>query len=461
MAQHLSTDLSTPTSPTPQKSFWGHLMPSRDGLKEKQSQQILIATVLLLVFISIGILTVFARPIDALITGVGDPIPSPGGILGLILIVLAFILLRLGYYYPSAILLIAAPYVAVVIAMLASDSTAGTTAYYFLTLSVVLASLLSTSRITIGTGVLGSLTILIVPNLLQTGGGFTIYWTEMMFVLLCTGMLTAGTALRDRYVHLLEETREKLENSVVVAEEARERAEQSDRVKSAFLASVSHELRTPLNSVINYTKFVTLGAMGPVTDKQVETLEKVIGSGKHLLQLINDVLDISKIESGSLKLFLEDDIDLNTILEDAISTGQSLIHDKPVEISLESEALPLIYADSQRLMQVMLNIISNACKFTDEGTITVSASHKDDAIEIAIADTGAGIEPENIKAVFEPFQQTDSGIRTGAGTGLGMPISKSLVEAHGGRIWFESTVNVGTTFYIQIPIETKFEQVSD
>jgi signal transduction histidine kinase len=244
-----------------------------------------------------------------------------------------------------------------------------------------------------------------------------------------------------------------LNERVVETEAARQRAEHSDKVKSSFLASMSHELRTPLNAVINFTKFVAKGQLGPVNQEQQETLYEVVDSAKHLLNLINDVLDMSKIESGTLTLFVVDNVDMGSIVNQVCSTGKGLLADKPVEIhSSIEEDLPRIRGDRQRLVQIFLNIMSNACKFTEEGTITVKAYRRDDDIVIAMTDTGPGIAPEDLSIVFEAFKQTESGLRQGGGTGLGMPITKNLVEAHGGHIGLESQPGKGTTFMITLPI---------
>jgi len=238
-------------------------------------------------------------------------------------------------------------------------------------------------------------------------------------------------------------------------QEAREEAERSDRVKSAFLASMSHELRTPLNSVINFTSFVVDGDTGPITEEQHDLLTEVVSGSRHLLNLINDVLDMSKIEAGSLRLFIEDNIDLTPILARLASTARSLLADKPVSVTFDMpESLPLTRGDQQRILQIFLNIMSNACKFTDEGEIAVRARHDDDEIVVSISDTGPGIPEEEHDLIFEVFAQTKSGIRQGGGTGLGMPIAKSLAEAHGGRLWFESAVGQGTTFYVALPVKS-------
>jgi len=237
---------------------------------------------------------------------------------------------------------------------------------------------------------------------------------------------------------------------------AQQAAERSDKIKSAFLASMSHELRTPLNAIINFTRYVAKGSLGSVNQQQVETLNEVVDSAKHLLNLINDVLDMSKIEADSLKLFVEDDVDVRPMLNSVLSTGQTLLADKPVKIQAEiADYLPPLRADRQRILQIMLNIMSNACKFTEEGFIRLRAYQDDDHLVIRIQDSGPGIADEDQNAVFEAFKQTNTGLRQGGGTGLGMPISKSLVEAHGGRIWLESEVGIGTTFYVAIPIKSE------
>lgn len=249
---------------------------------------------------------------------------------------------------------------------------------------------------------------------------------------------------------------EAVQQREVSLQAARETAERSDHVKSAFLASMSHELRTPLNAVINFTKFVAKGSMGPVNEEQVETLNEVIDSARHLLNLINDVLDMSKIEAGSLTLFVEENINIVPLVESAVKTGKSLAKEKPIEFQVEiADDIPLIRGDRQRILQILLNITSNACKFTDKGYIRLDLSKNGkEEIVLGISDTGPGIAPEDLPAVFEAFKQTETGLRQAGGTGLGMPITKSLVEAHGGRIWIESTVGAGATFFVVLPIKS-------
>ncbi|MCI0711493.1 MAG: ATP-binding protein [Chloroflexi bacterium] len=239
-------------------------------------------------------------------------------------------------------------------------------------------------------------------------------------------------------------------------QEARKEAETANQAKSYFLATMSHELRTPLNGILNFTRFVADGMFGEVNPKQEETLRKAFNNGKHLLALINDVLDISKIESGTLRLFVEDDIDLKAELLSIVQTGNTLLKDKPVDIrSVIDRDLPRVRGDRRRIRQIVYNVVANACKFTEEGEIVVRATADEDEVLITVSDTGPGIASEDHAAVFEVFTQTESGIRQGEGTGLGMPISRKLAEAHGGRLWLESAPDEGATFYVVLPIASR------
>lgn len=238
---------------------------------------------------------------------------------------------------------------------------------------------------------------------------------------------------------------------VKTAEQLRE----LDTMKSQFLASMSHELRTPMNAILNFTEFVKTGMLGPVNQKQVDVLEKSFQSGRHLLALINDVLDIAKIESGMMTLFIEADVDVRKELDAVIAATEPSLQGKPVALVQDiAPALPVIVADRRRIRQVLLNLLSNAAKFTERGTITLSASTLGDDLLFTVRDTGPGIKPDEQAIIFEPFVQTEVGIKHAGGTGLGLPISKRLVEAHGGRLWLESAPSVGAAFHVTLPIRS-------
>lgn len=239
-------------------------------------------------------------------------------------------------------------------------------------------------------------------------------------------------------------------------EKAKEEAERANMVKSQFLAAMSHELRTPLNAILNFTQFVSTGVLGDINPEQEETLNKVVASGEHLLSLINDVLDISKIEAGALELFVEDDINLNKELKMISETAKGLLQNNDVTIEHDIQPdLPLITGDRQRINQILLNLVSNACKFTEKGSITIGAKQQGDIIRFYVKDTGPGIAAEDFDKIFQTFGQTRVGIKKGRGTGLGLPISRRLVEAHGGTLTLESAVGVGSTFIVELPIKPK------
>ena len=236
-----------------------------------------------------------------------------------------------------------------------------------------------------------------------------------------------------------------------VAEELR----RVDEMKSQFLASMSHELRTPMNAIINFVEVVASGLVGPINEEQKELLGQSLQSSQHLLHLINDVLDISKIQAGRLTLFIENDVNLYAQLKPVMEIANSLLQEKGKALQLVNDIddnLPVICGDKRRIRQVLLNLLSNAIKFTEKGTITLSVKNTGNKVIFAVIDTGPGIPPEFQEMIFEPFQQTMDGIKQVEGTGLGLPIARSLVEAHGGRMWLESQPGEGAAFYFDLPV---------
>jgi signal transduction histidine kinase len=227
-------------------------------------------------------------------------------------------------------------------------------------------------------------------------------------------------------------------------------AEQANLSKAQFLSSMAQELRTSINAILNFSQFVSTGMLGPITREQVEILMKISSSGKNMLNLINDVQDLSKMEYGALRLFVEDDIDIHVELLSVIDAGKVILKEKPVELIVETdEDLPEIVGDRRRLRQIMLNIISNACKFTEQGRIVIRLCRVADEIVLSVQDTGPGIPSDEREAIFEPFRKGD--VRLGEGAGLGLPMARHLTQAHEGRLWLESTVGTGTTFFVALP----------
>ncbi len=241
-------------------------------------------------------------------------------------------------------------------------------------------------------------------------------------------------------------------------EDALLKAHEADQIKLQFLASMSHELRTPLNAIITFNQLMALGTFGDVTDEQVENLKKVLRSSRHLLALINDILDISKIQSGMLTLFIEADFHLPTELMEIVEQVRPQVDGERVDLRTEIDTdLPMLTCDKRRIRQVLLNLLSNAIKFTSEGWIKVSASRIDDRVLISVQDTGAGIPGEKHDVIFQPFMQTDEGIVHAGGTGLGLPISRSIVESHHGRLWVESEPGKGATFHVSLPLNSQLK----
>jgi signal transduction histidine kinase/HAMP domain-containing protein len=229
-----------------------------------------------------------------------------------------------------------------------------------------------------------------------------------------------------------------------------------DRLKSSFLANMSHELRTPLNSILGFSDVMLEGLDGPLTDTMENDLKLISRNGQHLLSLINDVLDMAKIEAGKMNLNIER-FNLHEVLTDVVNITSPLARDKAVALQLESggsSALEL-EADRTRLRQVMINLVGNAIKFTEAGSVTLSAAQNDGHIRISVRDTGIGVPPEQAQMIFEEFSQVDtSTTRKSGGTGLGLPISRKLIELHGGQLWVESTGvrGEGSTFIIELPV---------
>jgi signal transduction histidine kinase/CheY-like chemotaxis protein/uncharacterized protein YigA (DUF484 family) len=244
-----------------------------------------------------------------------------------------------------------------------------------------------------------------------------------------------------------------------VSQQAVEEMRELDRVKSQFLANMSHELRTPLNSVIGFSRVILKGIDGPINDVQQQDITAIYNSGMHLLNMINEILDLSKIDAGKMELQIEE-VNLADVINSAITNTSGLVKDKPIELIQKIPAnLPTVKADEIRINQVLINLISNAVKFTEKGSITIEASvskspEKEAEIMITVADTGIGIAPEDQTKLFQRFSQVDdSPTRKTGGTGLGLSICRSLVELHGGRIGLlSSQVGKGSVFYFTLPL---------
>jgi PAS domain S-box-containing protein len=266
-------------------------------------------------------------------------------------------------------------------------------------------------------------------------------------------VLAAQVAVAVQNAQSFAEIERQAERERAVADQLRE----VDRLKSQFLANMSHELRTPLNSIIGYSEVLLDGVDGELTEDADEDVRAIHDSGKHLLSIINEILDLAKIEAGEMHLDLRE-VDLFEFSKEITKTGQVLVKDKPVVLEVVQETeMPAVCADPVRLRQVLWNLVSNALKFTEEGSVRVHLNmHDEKHALVTVRDTGIGMSQEGLDVIFQRFSQVDgSSTRRAGGTGLGLTITKQLIEMHGGEIHVDSEENVGSTFWFTMPIYEK------
>jgi signal transduction histidine kinase len=234
--------------------------------------------------------------------------------------------------------------------------------------------------------------------------------------------------------------------------------EAANQHKSEFLANMSHELRTPLNAIIGFSEVLQERMFGELNDKQAEYIQDILTSGRHLLSLINDILDLSKVEAGRMELELAP-FDLPSALENAVTLVRERAGRHGITLDLAVDpSLGELIADERKFKQVVLNLLSNAVKFTPDGgrvgVTAVPAGGAAETIEVAVCDTGIGIAPEDQATIFEEFRQVGSGAQKREGTGLGLTLTKKFIELHGGRIWVTSEVGKGSTFTFALPVRS-------
>ena len=276
--------------------------------------------------------------------------------------------------------------------------------------------------------------------------------------LLLAGHLAVEGRVRDRLNAQLQEhaatLEQRVEHRTAQLAAAKERAERADRTKSVFLATMSHELRTPLNSIIGFTGILLKEMAGPLTGEQRKQLGMVRDSGRHLLSLINDVLDISKIEAGQLPL-ATDTFDAVAALHESALRLQPQAREKGLELTVVAPDAPIpLTADRRRVEQVLINLLSNAIKFTERGHITLRIAQEDDHLRLEVEDTGVGIADGDLEEIFQPFHQVSDGTaRYQEGTGLGLAICKRLVDLHHGSLAVESDLGEGSRFIARFPLQ--------
>jgi signal transduction histidine kinase len=245
-----------------------------------------------------------------------------------------------------------------------------------------------------------------------------------------------------------------LETTNVRLQKAEAAAVKANELKTRFITNLSHELRTPLSAIINFSYILSKNHYGQVTSEQRDYLMRIHGAGELLIEIVNDLLDLAKIEAGQMELFREP-VDLAAVSAEVMSTVSGLLTDKSVELRQEIPPdLPRVIGDETRIRQVLLNLLGNAAKYTSEGTITLRIIAKEKKlVQVSVIDTGIGIRPEDFEKIFEEFQQTEEAFALRkVGTGLGLPISRKFVELHGGQLWVESERGRGSAFHFTLPV---------
>jgi signal transduction histidine kinase len=300
-------------------------------------------------------------------------------------------------------------------------------------------------------------------NITTLAVGHILLWLiGLGWLILGTQRLRRSERERNRAEEELKKYAEQLEAQAGELAQAKEAAESTDRLKSTFLASMSHELRTPLNSIIGFTGVILQGMAGDVNKEQRKQLTMVENSASHLLSLINDVLDISKVEAGKVELSLEE-FRLDDIAGEVVETLSPAVNEKGLELVTEVPDGVMLFSDRRRMKQVLMNLAGNAVKFTDQGNVTIAARVPgDENLEIRVTDTGIGIKKEHMDKLFQPFPQIDVSLtKRHEGTGLGLHLSKKLVTLLGGDISAKSEYGRGSEFTFTIPLKYQGEQANE
>lgn len=406
---------------------------------------------------------------------------APGVLLAACL--LTYQLLRHNHFDLAALTYTLGGLLAIVFTLLDGNTMTAQITPYFLVVVIFIGGLLLSPSLTFMLAVISALATLVLPTLAagtwSALGMHQFFAVGLIFVgaglaAQVTGELYAVTqwALQNyererRTNYDLFESRQQLQKSLRRSESlaeklktanteldaARQSAEKAKEFRGQFLANMSHELRTPLNAIIGFSetmlKYPMMYDDEPLPEAYQGDLNQIYNSGRQLLLLINDILDLARVDAGKLEIYMQQ-VELSSIVNSVMSTATGLLGGKPVQLKTDMPShTPNVWADESRVRQVLLNLYSNACKFTDSGSITLKIEETGDGVQISLRDTGIGIESEQLDLIFEEFRQGSSAGRDPrAGSGLGLAISSQLLSLMGGRIRAESTPGEGSTFYV-------------
>src|SRR5215471_10313306 len=307
------------------------------------------------------------------------------------------------------------------------------------------------------------------PSIRWMGKSFALLLTNLVdVIMLVRNMVRPFTdrqielvnTFADQAVIAIENTRlfEEVQHRTRELAKTVEDLEIASQHKNQFVANMSHEL-TPLAAILGYAELIQEGFYGALPEKSLEALTRIRANGRHLLGLINTVLDIAKIESGQFTLNMSE-YAIDSVVETVRAATESLAQNKKLTLTTSvDKSLPVGLGDEQRLTQVLLNLVGNAIKFTDAGEVSIAAGARNGHFAVSVTDTGPGIPLDQQDRIFEQFHQVDSSMtKAKGGTGLGLAIAKQIVEMHGGRIWVESTLGKGSTFQMELPTRAEFRQ---
>lgn len=457
MSQTTISHLRMVTSEKPKTHLWEWLTTPHASLTGETRRQARLLLGMLVVLVLLSLLGTIATTAERFVfdTERRSTVPIFFAAFLLIAFLINYVVARSKRYGTAALLFVSAPTALITIAALVAQGDAGTFFLYFLTVGTLLSSLLLSLKTT---WIVAIVNFLIVIGLVLVIPGFeTSTIDEILFNLMVPALLLVSASMRQGYLTQIASQVSALEQANRDVQASRDKAEAASNAKTVFLSNMSHELRTPLNTIIGYTSSMLhmpqmyKGQALPEVFRS--DINLIMENGQYLLGLINDILDLSKIEADKLELNCTV-VDLPALFKGVLATSIGLIKDKPLQIQPDfPDALPKVWADAGRVRQILLNLMSNAIKYTETGHVQLRAEVQNDSVQIHVIDTGVGIKPELLTTIFDRFQQVQSNTNI-QGTGLGLDISQRLVAMHGSKITVKSVVGQGSTFSFTLPLAT-------